>query len=647
MGFINRKAVIQDRKTEKCARVRQSLLERLEPRMLMSVSAAHGYAVTTFANAPAGASQPDSIVTDGNNVYVGYQNHGAPDGSGGAESTIAQYSAAGTLLNTWTVTGHNDGLKVDPSTHLLWAMQNEDATPNLVIIDPIANTQTAYTFAAAPLAGGGYDDITFVGGKVFFSASNPANNPNTKPAIVEATLSGTTVNVSTVLLGNALATNTKHKQVTLNLQDPDSMTSDPAGDLVMTSQADDELVIVKNPGAANQSVSVVPLSDAKKKAVSVDDSLFPPTGSGEILVTDTTAGTIYAVTASSLKNIMISAGTDIGELGSVDLKTGRFTPVVSGLQGPHGLAFLPFGVTAAKGFAVKPFISSPVGSSQPDSLAVDGSNVFVGYQNGGAPDGSGGATSTIVQYTSSGAVVKSWTVAGHNDGLKVDPSTHLVWSMQNEDANPNLVIIDPTSGTQTPYTFAAAPLAGGGYDDITFVGGKVFFSASNPANNPNTKPAIVEATLSGTTVNVSTVLLGNAAATDSKHKQVTLNLQDPDSMTSDPAGDLVMTSQADDELVIVKNPGAANQSVSVVSLSDAKKKAVSVDDSLFVSGKGQILLSDTKAGIVYSITGTGVKSKLLVSAAPDIGELGTLDLKTGRFTPIITGFGSPHGLALL
>lgn len=315
-------------------------VETLERRMLLSASAAHGYAVSTFATSPAGASQPDSIVTDGNNVYVGYQNGGAPDGSNGAQSTIAQYTVTGTLVRTWAVAGHNDGLKVDPSTHLLWSMQNEDANPNLVIINPATGATTQYTFAAAPLAGGGYDDITFVGGKVFFSESNPANDPNTQPAIVQATLSGSTVNVSTVLLGNATATDIRHKQVTLNLQDPDSMTSDPAGDLVMTSQADNELVIVKNPATGRQSVSVVPLTDARKQPVSVDDTLFV-TGRGTILVTDTAAGITYAVTGKQVRSkLTVSAAPDIGQVGVMNPKTRRFTPVVSGLDAPHGLAFL-------------------------------------------------------------------------------------------------------------------------------------------------------------------------------------------------------------------------------------------------------------------------------------------------------------------
>jgi len=55
--------------------------------------------------------------------------------------------------------------------------------------------------------------------------------------------------------------------------------------LVLTSQADDEWVIVKNPGAANQSVSALPLADAKRNALRAsgmanDDGV--KTGSGNL-----------------------------------------------------------------------------------------------------------------------------------------------------------------------------------------------------------------------------------------------------------------------------------------------------------------------------------------------------------------------------
>jgi len=174
------------------------------------------------------------------------------------------------------------------------------------------------------------------------------------------------------------------------------------------------------------------------------------------------------------------------------------------------------GLTVAAGYDVTPFAVSPSGTSQPDSIAVDASNIYVGYQNGVAKDGSDGKSSTIVQYNIAGGVVQTFSVLGHNDGLKVDPTTHLLWALQNEDANPNLAVINTTTKAITLYTFDT-PLAGGGFDDITFVGGKVFLSESNPANNPNNQPAVVQVTLSGTKATVTTVLLGNATATNAVH----------------------------------------------------------------------------------------------------------------------------------
>jgi hypothetical protein len=59
--------------------------------------------------------------------------------------------------------------------------------------------------------------------------------------------------------------------------------------------------------------------------------------------------------------------------------------------------------------------------------------------------GSDGKSSQIVEYRIHGVVVFTYTVPSHNDGLKVNPVTHELWALQNEDANPNLVIINPAT----------------------------------------------------------------------------------------------------------------------------------------------------------------------------------------------------------
>jgi hypothetical protein len=107
-------------------------------------------------------------------------------------------------------------------------------------------------------------------------------------------------------------------------------------------------------------------------------------------------------------------------------------------------------------------------------------------------------------------------VPGHNDGLRILGDGKL-WALQNEDANPNLVVIDLETGGQTPYEFAPPP-HGGGYDDIVVAqNGEVYLTASNPnlnASGVNVFPALVRAQLAGGHVLLEPVLYGNAQATD-------------------------------------------------------------------------------------------------------------------------------------
>jgi hypothetical protein len=306
-------------------------------------------------------------------------------------------------------------------------------------------------------------------------------------------------------------------------------------------------------------------------------------------------------------------------------------------------------VTAAVPYTVSSFASGVAGTyTAPDSIAVSGGHVFIGYGNGIKPDGSDGKSSTIVEYKMNGAVVKTYSVVGHNDGLRVNPQTKQLWAMQNEDGNPNLVIIDPTTGTQTVYTFG--PTAhGGGYDDIAFRGNDVFFSASNPANNPNHGPAVVKGTITGSVVNVSEVLNASAIATNiPSDTPVTLNLQDPDSMIFNPLGDLVLDSQADAELVVVHHLGFTDQGVYRLKLT-LKAAAVQVDDTVFAtSSHGTILVSDRDAGaagIIYAISKDIFSPGAAYSATPT--SVGHLNFDTGVITNVVTGMVSPHGMAFV
>ena len=316
--------------------------------------------------------------------------------------------------------------------------------------------------------------------------------------------------------------------------------------------------------------------------------------------------------------------------------------------------------TAVKGYTVSVFARGVNGSySAPDSIAVVGKHVFIGYGDGNDPGGLDGKSNQIVEYSLDGKVEYIYTVKGHNDGLKVNPQTHMLWSMQNEDTNPNLVIIDPETHEQTLYTFAAPPAAGGGYDDITFRNGKAYFSASNPTpsgNNLFTNPAIVEASIAGTTISVTPTLMGNATATDVvTGSTVTLNLSDPDSMTLTPSNDILLDSQGDSELILVHNPGLSTQTNTLIPLS-SPFGTPQADDTLFIpASEGFILVADTPANIIYKISKPRFVPGTAFTAADGaadasgnfVGFVGALDLNFGDLRPVVTGFMDPHGLGFV
>jgi hypothetical protein len=302
------------------------------------------YELTVFANAPKGSSAPDSIAVLRDRVFVGYGDGHLPDGSDGKNSEVVEYRMDGTLVHTYTVPGHNDGLKIDPTTHLLWALQNEDANANLVIINTETHDQKLFTFGPAP-HGGGYDDIVFRDCKVYISASNPAKNPNTGPAIVRARLHGNTVDVEQVLSGESNAidipSDTNKK---LNLQDPDSMTLDTLGNIVLDSQADQELIIVGNPGTSQQRVLVLPLSYNLPSGLvrgEVDDTAFVTSSDGFILFADKNLNTVFKLSKVGFPPGEAYTAADAGPfVGTIDMTTGNITPVVTGLGNPGGLVFV-------------------------------------------------------------------------------------------------------------------------------------------------------------------------------------------------------------------------------------------------------------------------------------------------------------------
>ena len=331
-------------------------LEALEDRCLPSLTVlAPGFAVTTFAPPPnlgiVQATGPDSIAVDqsGKHVFIGYNNGTVKDGSVPGLSTIVEYSSSGKVLHYWQTQGHNDGLKIDPETGKVWALQNEDGNPNLVVINPKTTAASAYTFPPPDNGGsgtpGGYDDITFLKDKVYMTESNP-DPTSTGSAVVQVKLpphpaiNNQVIIVRQVLPNNATATNPAGQTESLILSDPDSMTAS-GNNLVLTSSADNEILTIHNPGP-HQFVTVVHVHDAASSPVEVDDTFFTPKGEGAILVVDS-GGTVYEITGPAVeKGLVLSSGDASHKLGTLDRKTGLFTPIITGFAGqPKGIAFLP------------------------------------------------------------------------------------------------------------------------------------------------------------------------------------------------------------------------------------------------------------------------------------------------------------------
>jgi hypothetical protein len=329
---------------------------------LAQVVASPPYSVTTFATAPAGLSAPDSVTFSSTRIFIGYGNGGAPDGSGGAVSNVIEYDFKGNQTRNFKIIGHNDGLRYNPLSKNLWALQNEDGNANLAIINLTTGKQTIYQLGTGP-HGGGYDDIDFNNNQVFLSASAPTINPNTAPAIVLLTLVGKKASLTGVLNGSASATNvTTGLTEKLNLQDPDSMIVDPLGELVMTSQGDGELIILQHPGLSCKTKFVVPLtSEAGGSTIGntqLDDTVFTTQSAGELLVADKGLNAVYAITApyfaaSAYSAVSVFATPTAANpiesfVGQTNLTTGFVAPIVTGMSDSGGMAFIPSGVDLAE-----------------------------------------------------------------------------------------------------------------------------------------------------------------------------------------------------------------------------------------------------------------------------------------------------------
>ena len=593
--------------------------------------------ISVFATAPANSSALDSIALAGNDVWVAYTNGADSTGASGS-STIVEYDRNGHVEQTYQIAGYVDGLKMDPITHEIWALQNQDGNSTLTLINPEENSVSLPLSYAVPSASRGYDDVAFLHGKVFESYTNPVNNGD--PVLVQITNGNDPdhgpLHTKTILTFGATGINLETgKTAVVPLSDPDSLKVAPNGDLLLTSGSDDTIIDIQHPGTAHQAVAFTTVQGVTG---GLDDVIKVDASAGTFYLFDTADNRVLTVHMTGLNpnDYYASVGDAFGQ---VDPLTGAFTPLVTAADAPgfkfgsaHGAAFVADqnAPPVANVDHISVFAAAPATGTAPDSIALAGDDIWVAYTNGADPTGLSGH-STIVEYDHSGHVEQTYQIAGSVDGLKEDPITHEIWALQNQDGNSTLTLINPEEHSVSQPLSYTIPSSARGYDDVAFLNGKVFESYTNPVNNGD--PVLVQITNGNDPdtgpLNTKSILAFGATGLNLETgKMETIPLNDPDSLKVAPNGDLLLTSGSDDTIVDVHNPGQANQTVSFTQIQGVTG---GLDDVIRPGAtSGTFYIADTADNRVLSVHISGLNPNDYYASVGD--AFGQVDPKTGQFT---------------
>jgi hypothetical protein len=338
---------------------------------------------------------------------------------------------------------------------------------------------------------------------------------------------------------------------------------------------------------------------------------------------------------------------------------------------------IAFGTTLKHSFQPNGTGATITGSlTQPDDIVALGGKIYVGFQNAVGPQGepapSGNLDSTLVEFTPTGSVVKQWDLVGKIDGMGANPATGQVIVTVNEDSKSSLYTV--SGATVTHYTYSPSPLPHmGGTDGVAVDQGKILISASAPGTGgkaPASAAAVYAVTLNaGTkTATATPFFADNATATGvnapNAGKTVTLALTDPDSNIVVPsgspsfAGDFMLNSQGDQELIF---SDASGQNLQVLKITNP------VDDSAWAtSASGTLYTTDSGADSVDAITGAFKPGTVYTAVAPCNANsaptvcpvsgsatygpnyLGAIDLKTGAVSKVtVIGPVTPKGMVFV
>ena len=260
---------------------------------------------------------------------------------------------SGAVQQNYTISGLVDGLKFNPVTGMVWALQNNDANATLSIINPTTHTVSAplsygppYTYATPGPLARGYDDVAFLGGKNYLSYTNPVNRTDPVLQVLNNGNNPTTTLTTTSIL---TAQQTGVTSAT-NEPDIDSLKTTPNGELVLTTEGDGpgtgdpvgEFTLIAHPGAGNQTVTNVHVTNGGSDVQGIDDVIFPGATSGWLYVAETGANQVDKVWLAGLDpNTPIIAIGGLDEVALVNPSNGDVeSALLSGLNSPHGMDFV-------------------------------------------------------------------------------------------------------------------------------------------------------------------------------------------------------------------------------------------------------------------------------------------------------------------
>jgi hypothetical protein len=328
-----------------------------------------GFTITKLAApAPASAANCDDLAFLEGHLFMGCQDKTLSVGGGG-NSTLIEYTAAGAVVNTWSITDKIDGMAADPLNHRLIVSLDEDANTHLATITPSAASGaqiTYYTYSpdprgtSTPIAlhtGGGSDQVSVdSSGNILITASHAGTATGTavfkvvltQPSSPTGTGSAT---LSPTFLDNASAANgnTGSGTVKLALGDVDSGAIVPqssprfGGSYVITDQTALELVFASN--IFNGTGLTV-----LKTPFGLDDLLWTTSSGGTLYVVDkgatavlpaVSASALYKVSGPFAKNTVLASNDGVGDqVVTVNLTNGNLTPFVQHLNTTKGLVYV-------------------------------------------------------------------------------------------------------------------------------------------------------------------------------------------------------------------------------------------------------------------------------------------------------------------